>query len=115
MASKEKLPLTEADKTEIFKIATRGFPRRYADGIENGMTDQQLEVALSETLGIFGGCGGPDRFSTTFTGSCLRIWGGRHIVNHVQEKPIFVGKQTIAKAREVYGIPDPDNKQLDLF
>lgn len=64
----------------------------------------ELEAALAEYLGIFGGSCGADRFTTTFTGNGLRIWGGWHVVNHVQEKPLFAGKATIAKAREVYNI-----------
>lgn len=115
MQDEEERPLTEADKTEIFRIATRSFPKRYADAIKQGMTDEELEAALAQTLGVFGGSGGPDRYSVTFTGSGLRIWGGWHVVNHITEKPLFTGKRTSAKAREVYGIANPDNKQLDLF
>jgi len=33
----------------------------------------------------------------------------------VLEKPLFAGAATIAKAREVYGITDPNDKQLNLF
>lgn len=115
MEGKEERPLTEADKTEIFRIATRGFPKRHAEAIKNGMTDEELEAALAQTLGIFGGCSGPGGYSTTFTGTNLRIWGGWHVVNHVTEKPLFAGRRTIAKARDVYGISSPDDKQLDLF
>ena len=115
MDGKEDRPLTEADRTEIFKLATHGFSKQFAEAIKHGMTDQELQAALSRTLGIFGGSSGPDRFSTTFTGSGLRIWGGWHIVNHVKEKPLFAGRRTIAKAREVYGISNPDNKQLNQF
>lgn len=115
MAGENEKPLSEADRTEIFRLATRGFPKRFAAAIRNGMTDAELEAALADTLGIFGGSTGPERFSTTFTGKGLRIWGGWHVVNHVLEKPLFAGKVTIAKARDVYGIDDPDNPQLSLF
>ena len=107
--------LTEADKIEIFKLATRGLQKRYAEQIRSGMTDGELDAALASVLGIFGGSGGPDRFSISHAGNGLRIWGGCHVVNHVQEKPLFEGKRTIAKAREVYVIPDPENDQMSLF
>ena len=115
MAGEDETSLSEADKTEIFKLAIRGFPKRFAEAIRNGMTDAELEAALAAYLGIFGGSCGPDRYSITYTGKGLRIWGGWHIVNHVQEKPLFACKTTIAKAREVYDIDDPDNPQLSLF
>ncbi len=108
-------PLTREDRTEIFRIATSSFLRRYGDRFERGMTDELLAEALQASLGIFGGSGGPGRPSVTYTGSGLRIWGGWHIVNHVTEKPLFAGNATITMAREVYGIRNPDNKQLNLF
>ena len=108
-------PLTEADKRDIFQIATGSFVHRFVDKIEAGMTDEELAAALDVTLGIFGGSGGPDRPSVAFTGSGLRIWGGWHVVNTQTEKPLFAGKRTIAMARQVYGIADPNNNQLDLF
>jgi len=107
--------LTSADVAEVFKIATRGLLRRYADQIKTGMTDMELEEALKEVLGIFGGSGGPDSLSVSFSGNGLRIWGGWHVVNHVQEKPLFSGKQTIAMARQLYGIADSGSDQLFLF
>lgn len=115
MVGREVRRLTEVDKTEIFRLATRGFALRYSDPITSGMTDEALEAALSAAFGIFGGSGGPDTYSISFTGSGLRIWGGWHVVNHVTEKPLFAGKATIAKAREVYGIGDPSDDQLCLF
>ncbi len=111
----EDRPLTQADRIEIFRLATRSFARRFADRFEAGMTDDELADALISSLGIFGGISGPDRFSVTFTGSNLRIWGGWHVVNHVKEKPLFEGKATIAMAREVYGIFDPDDRQSRLI
>ncbi len=108
-------PLTQEDKIEIFRIATSSFVHRYGDRFEHGMTDAELAKALQTSLGIFGGSAGPGRLSVTYTGIGLRIWGGWHVVNHVTEKPLFAGKATIAMAREVYGIRNPDNKQLNLF
>ncbi len=107
--------LTPEDRIEVFKIATRGFECHYCNQFQTGMTDQELQAALKEALGIFGGSGGPDRLSVSFKGSDLRIWGGWHVVNHVIEKPLFAGAATIAMARSVYGIIDPDNDQLVLF
>ena len=107
--------LSAADRKEIFHIATSDFVARFANEIAAGMTDDELAAALGETLGIFGGSGGPGRPSVAFTGAGLRIWGGWHVVNHGTEKPLFAGKATIAMAREVYAIPDPANAQLSLL
>ena len=115
MADDKNRPLTEADKVMIFKLATASLPRRYSDAIDAGMSDEYLSNALQSVLGIFGGSGGPGRPSISFAGSGLRIWGGWHIVNHVTEKPLFADKATIAMARTVYKIGDPDNMQMDLF
>lgn len=110
-----KRPLTEADKLDIFRIATGSLVHRFGDKIKAGMSDDELAAALDVPLGIFGGSGDPDQPSVAFTGSGLRIWGGWHVVNNQTEKPLFAGKRTIAMAREVYGIADPNNNQLDLF
>ena len=115
MAGTEERQLTEADKTEVFRVATRRLASVCDDKFPTGMTDAELEQALKLVLGEFGGCGGPNTYSVTYAAAGLRIWGGWHVVNHVQEKPLFAGQTTIAKAREVYGIPDPDNDQLSLF
>jgi hypothetical protein len=70
---------------------------------------------LRAVFGSFGGSGGPGRPSIAFTGAGLRIWGGWHSVNHVTDKPLFAGMTTIAFARRVYTIADPDKKQMELF
>lgn len=108
-------PLSPADRLAVFKVATRSFPERYEHQIETGMTDDELKTALEITLGVFGGSGGPDQLSITFQGAGLKIWGGWHVVNHVTEKPLFAGVQTMAMAREVYQMPDPDDRQLRLW
>ena len=108
-------PLSEAEKTEVLKLATQGLRRYVGDRLNTGMTDAELADALELTLGIFGGSGGPDKLSITFQGAGLKIWGGWHVVNHVKEKPLFAGARTVAMAREVYDIPNPDNHQLRLL
>jgi hypothetical protein len=84
-------PLTQAERIEIFKLATRGLLHRYEEQFKAGMSDAELRLALAETLGIFGGSGGPNSPSVSFTGAGLRIWGGRHTVNHHAQKPLFGG------------------------
>ena len=111
----EQRAFTDADKTKVFRIATRRLPAVCGDKRTSGMTDEELTEALKLVLGEFGGCGGPETYSITFAAAGLRIWGGWQVVNHVLEKPLFAGKTTIAKAREVYGITDPNDKQLNLF
>ncbi len=115
MSSAAPAPLSREDKIEIFHLATRSLVHWYGDHFKRGMSDEELKSALERSLGIFGGSGGPNRLSVSFKGSGLRIWGGWHAVNHVKEAPLFSGKATIAMAREVYGITDPDEKQKSLF
>lgn len=108
-------PLSQEDKEEAFRIATKALTRWYADEIAAGMSDQDLEAALNRVLGIWGGSCGPGRLDVVFQGSGLKIWAGWHIVNHVTEAPLFKGKATIAMARHVYGIKNPDDRQMSLF
>ena len=108
-------PLTEVEKREVFRLATQSFPKRFAREIENGMTNGELEQALNDYFGIFGGSGGPDRLSVTYQGAGLKIWGGWHTVNHVKEKPLYSGKQAVAIARELNQIRDPTNMQGSLL
>lgn len=115
MARQQDEPLSEAERETIFRIATSGFPDRYADAIRAGMNDEALSDALEAVLGIYGGSGGADRPSVEFTGAGLRIWGGRHFVAHMRDKPLFSGKSTIAMARLTYGVRNPDNPQMELF
>ena len=108
-------PVTEADKIEIFRLATRPLLRRYADKMEKGMTDAELESALKDALGIFGGSGGPNRLNICHQGSGLKIWGAWEVQNHITTLPLFTGRQVLKMARHIYGIPDPENSQMNLL
>ncbi len=107
--------LSQADKEEVFRIATKALPKWYADTITIGMTDKELTEALGQVLGIFGGSCGPGRMDVAHQASGLKIWGGWHIVNHVTEKPLFRGVATLTMARSIYGITDPQDDQMKLF
>ncbi len=108
-------PLTQADKQEAFRIATRALPKWYADTISRGMTDAALTSALEQVLGIFGGSCGPGRMDVAHQAAGLKIWGGWHIVNHHTEKPLYQGAKTLAMSRHIYGIGNPDEDQMALF
>ncbi len=107
--------LSEADKEMIFRKATASLPIKYKAAIETGMSDADLETALKSVLGIFGGSGGPDQPSITYSGTGLRIWGSWNQVNSVRDKPLFADRQTVLMARRVYAIADPDDAQMRLF
>lgn len=107
--------LSRADKEEAFRIATRALPKWYGDKIARGMDDAELTVALEQILGIFGGSCGPGRMDVAHRAAGLKIWGGWHIVNHHTEVPLFQGRQTLAMARYIYGITDPDDAQIPLL
>lgn len=108
-------PDTEADKTEMFRLATASLHTRQGNRFESGMTTAELQEALQGRLGIFGGSGGPDRPSLSYQSAGLKIWGAWEAINHIQTPPLFQGSGTIAKAREVYNIRDPDEPQLSLL
>lgn len=108
-------PLSRADLELIFRKATSGFVHCYEAQFSRGMSDGELRRVLQESLGIFGGSGGPDGPSITYRGAGLKIWGAWEVINHVTTAPLFSGNATIAMAREVYGIAGPDMDQLDLF
>ena len=108
-------PLTATDKAAVFKIATAGLRKRYSTELRVGMTDRELHEALIVVLGIFGSTGGPDQLDVSFQGAGLKIWGGWQVVNTVTDIPLFAGTRTIAMAREVYAIPNPDTEQLQLI
>ena len=108
-------PLTQADKEEAFRIATKALPKRYAEQIKAGMGDDDLIDAMQHVLGTFGGSCGPKRLCVIHQASGLKIWGGWHIVNHVREVPLFKGRQTLEMARYLYSIANPDDQQYTLF
>jgi hypothetical protein len=112
---REKRALNEADKEEAFRIATRALPKWYAEQLAKGMTDKELTTALEQVLGIFGGSCGPGRMDVAHQAAGLKIWGGWHIVNHHTEKPLFQGARTLAMARHVYGVSDPDDAQMSFL
>lgn len=107
--------LTRDDKQDVFRRATSGFKRQYFTQFGAGMTDQELEAALKQSLGIFAGSCGPNQLSVTYQGAGLKIWGSWDIINPYQLKPLFSGLRTIKMAREVYNIQDSDDVQLALF
>jgi hypothetical protein len=111
----EKRTLNQADKEEVFRIATKTLLKWYPEEVEHGMSDEELSAALERVLGIWGGSCGPGRLDVIFQGSGLKIWWGRHFVNHHEEKPLFQGRVTVAMARFVYGIAEPDDVQMSLF
>jgi hypothetical protein len=114
MARKER-PLTQADKEEAFRIATRALPKLYVDTIAKGMSDAALTSALEQVLGVFGGSCGPGRMDVAHQAAGLKIWGGWHFVNYHTEKPLFQGETTLAMARYIYEIENPDDEQMALF
>jgi hypothetical protein len=114
MARKKRF-LMQADKEEVFRIATRAMPRWYADQVAKGMSDGALTSALEQVHGSFGGSCGPGRMDVAHQAAGLKIWGGWHFVNHHTEKPLFQGIKTLVMARHIYGISDPDDDQMLLF
>ncbi|MCP4099053.1 MAG: hypothetical protein GY748_22755, partial [Planctomycetaceae bacterium] len=65
MTSSPSPPLTNQDRIEVFRLATKGLVHWYGDQFKSGMSDGELKAALEQALGIFGGSGGPDSLSVS--------------------------------------------------
>lgn len=111
-------PPLKADEIEhAFRRATSGFAggmERWAERAAKGMTDEELSLALKYEIGIFGGQCGPGMLGISYQGNGLRIWADRGIGSH-RCRPILAGAATVAMARAVYGIRDPDDKQMSFL
>ncbi len=112
-------PLSQEDKLQAFRKATcsmEGAADRWAQRAARGLTDDQLTEALRFEIGIFGGSSSyRDCPALTFQASGLKIWAAWEWPDHVNSKPIFQGRSTMDMARQIYGVRNPDNKQLALF
>lgn len=62
-----------------------------------------------------GGSGCRDSIKVEYQGAGLKIWASWESFNHCSTNPIFEDAQTMAYARKVFGIPNPDEKQMSLF
>jgi hypothetical protein len=111
--------LTEDDKHLAFVRATGGFSKaaeRWRARAIQGLNDAELAKALEYELGIEGGASATDNIPAYHVkGAGLQVWVSWDFPGIHQEKPAFKSAATIAKAREVYGIPDPSQPQLSLF
>ena len=86
---------------------------RWRQRSKAGLTDEELKEALQYELGIAGGSSG--KICIAYQGAGLKIWAAREIFNQYEEKPVFEGKQTMQMARDVFGIKNPDSKQMTLL
>jgi hypothetical protein len=110
--------LTDEDRKEAFLRAvthTQGAKSRWQERTETGLTDTDLEKALRYELGIAGGSGCSVSVKVEYEGAGLKIWASWQGVNPCIDAPIFEGRQAMAMARQVFGIADPDDKQMSLF
>ena len=114
----ESKVLSESDRETAFIQAvtnTQGANERWERYKKTGLTDEQLSAALRYELGIAGGSSCSDSISIAYEGSGLKIWASWQSVNHCIDLPIFEGKRTIAMARKVFCIDNPDDQQMALF
>lgn len=107
-------PLTEEEKVWVFRTATHAFDKRYIDRIKVGMTDREIAETLEDIFGLEGGYGCEGKPHVKYQGSGLKIWGSWAYLNE-HDAPLFAGTSTIATARRIYGIADPNDRQMALF
>ena len=115
MTNDENRSFTAEDRLTAFRRATSCLLARYPEQVAKGMTDAALAEALERVLGIEGGSCGPDMPYESHKGAGLQIWAGWTYQNPFKHKPLWSGRATVAMAREVYHIPNPDDHQLALF
>ncbi len=112
-------PLTFDDKREAFLAATQTFLEagsRWKSRSKRGLTDEQLEEALSNELGIAGGRSSSGKCPTIeYQGAGLKIWASWSSINSYYDTPIYEGKETMAMARLTFNIADPTDGQMSLF
>jgi hypothetical protein len=107
--------LTETDKLAGFKACTGGLPKWHAEQIAAGMTDAELASVLEQVIGIMGGQSARKSCpAVSYRGAGLKIWVAWDWPDE-NLPPNFAGATTIAVAREVYGIRNPEERQLQLF
>jgi hypothetical protein len=114
----ESPPLTPDEKVWAFRKATNSVenaPKRWTERVRTGLTDEQLAAAIKYELGEMGGYCGSDGVSVEYEGNGLKIWAAHGMPHRHTETPMCAGPATLRLAREVYGIADPEEKQMGLF
>jgi len=108
--------LTREDVEEAFRRATNSVveaAKRWAARVKSGLTDEELAEALRYELGLMGGSGGRGALCVAYQGAGLKIWAAWDVCSLAP--PVLEGAQTVAFAREYYGIPDPSDEQMKLL
>lgn len=110
--------LTADQKRQAFILATQSFAdaaARWEADATRGLTDSQLAERLAYELGSYGGHARTG-LDVEYTADGLRIWARTDgFVRRTTDAPIMQSAATIAFARVVYGIPDPDQSQLSFL
>lgn len=116
--TKQTKPLSQSDIESCFIRAVHSFAnakQRWKERATTGLTDQELHDALKYELGIAGGSGCRDSISIAYQGAGLKIWASWGYANSCLDTPVLQGAVTIAMARQVFGIANPDDRQMALF
>ena len=114
----EKKQLSQSDIIDALRRATssyEGAEERWWERAKQGLTDEQLELALAYELGTAGGSSGRDMLSVEYSRSGLKIWASWESTNSYSDSPVLEGRRTMMLAREVYGIADPTDMQMAMF
>lgn len=91
-------------------------PRRWAERVRTGLTDEQLADALKYELGDAAGFYGDDNaVNVECESNGQRIWASHGMPYRHTAEPMCQGKATLRLAREAYGIADAKEKQMALF
>ena len=93
----------------------QGASERWAQRVARAASPTNTSPKRCATNCIYGGFGGPGIRSVSHQGAGLKIWASQTAHNTVTDARVFKGAATIATARQVYGIRNPEEKQLALF
>lgn len=109
---------TEEDKKRALEIAltnTQGAKLRWEQRAKTGLNDKDMAKAVRYEIGIAGGSGGRGDMKTHYEGAGLKVWGSWQVFRPCMEEPLFQGDATIKAARLLFGVKDPNDRQLSLF
>ena len=108
--------LTHDEKLWAFRRATNamsGSPQRWTERVRTGLNGERLADALKYELGEVAGFYGHDNgVNGGCEGNGQKIWASHGVPHRHTAEPMCQGKATLRLAREVYGIADPDEKQM---
>lgn len=114
MAEQAIRPVSEADKVWALRQITQGLARKFGACLQQGWSDDALASELFVCWHVSGGSYIPGKPHVEYAAAGLKVWVSWQ-ANTYGLKPTWQGQATIARIRQLYRIPDPEEPQLPLL